>query len=207
MNGYNLPVPMRTAVITAPGVTIYYPQITWLPDRNIQYHINSLILRKVYRLFDIIKQQGYFQPGKTEVTGEYEIKNNQRGILSLTLSNFAYMYPMAHPVDNLTSLTTDVRTGKTYELQDLFKPNSPYVERISELIKIQIKQRDIPLFEEFKSIRPNQDYYIADKTIVIFFQRYEIGPRPTGYPMFPISIYDLQDIIKERGPLGIMIAE
>lgn len=44
-------------------------------------------------------------------------------------------------------------------------------------------------------------------TLVVFFQRYEIGPRPLGYPMFPISIYDLQDIIDEKGSLGIMIGE
>ncbi|WP_245592255.1 RsiV family protein [Ectobacillus panaciterrae] len=154
-------------------------------------------------MFHSINQQGYFQLGKTEVSSHYEIKNNQRGILSLTLSNFANMFPMAHPIDNLTSLTTDIRTGKIYQLKDLFKPNSPYVERISEHIKVQIKQRNLPLFKEFESIRPNQDFHIADKALIIFFQRYEIGPRPLGYPMFPISIYDLEDIIEEEGRLEL----
>lgn len=180
-----------------------YPQITWLPNSMIQDHINRAILQEVYRMFHSINQQGYFQLGKTEVSSHYEIKNNQRGILSLTLSNFANMFPMAHPIDNLTSLTTDIRTGKIYQLKDLFKPNSPYVERISEHIKVQIKQRNLPLFKEFESIRPNQDFHIADKALIIFFQRYEIGPRPLGYPMFPISIYDLEDIIEEEGRLEL----
>lgn len=207
MDPYRLPVPIQTMVITSPKVSIYYPQLVSLSNRKIQDHINHAILQQVYRLFHLVNQQGYFQPGKTELTGNYEIKNNQRGIISLTLSNFAYMYPMAHPVDNLTSLTTDVRTGKIYKLKDLFKPNSPYVERISELIKQQLKYRDIPLYGEFNSIKPNQDFYIADKSLVIYFQRYEIAPRPAGYPMFPISIYELEDIIDEKGPLGIMIGD
>lgn len=207
MDTYRLPVNIQTMVINAPNVTVYYPQILCLPVLKIQNSINHTILQQVHRLFYLVKKQGYFQPGKTEYTGNFEIKNNQRGIISLTLGNFAYMYPMAHPVDNLTSLTTDVRTGKVYKLKELFKPNSPYVEKISELIKIQIKQRDIPVYNEFISIRPDQDFYIADKTLVIFFQRYEIGPRPLGYPMFPISIYNLEDMIEELGPLGIMISE
>ncbi|MCF6093791.1 DUF3298 and DUF4163 domain-containing protein [Microaerobacter geothermalis] len=207
MDPYRLPVPIHTVMITSPGVSIYYPQVIWPSNPMVQDRINHAIYQKVYRMFDSINQQGYFQPGKTELTGNYEVKNNQRGIVSLTLSNFAYTYPMAHPVDNLTSLTTDLRTGKIYKLKDLFKPGSPYVERISENIRVQIKRRDIPVFEEFKSIRPDQDYYIADKCLVIFFQRYEIAPRPAGYPMFPISIYDLQDMIKEDGPLGIMIGD
>ncbi len=207
MDLYSLPIPIQTMVIKAPKVSIKYPQLAGLPSYAIQSTINHKILQQVYRLFHSINEQGYFQLGKTEVTGGYEIKNNQRGIVSLTLSNFAYMYPMAHPVDNLTSLTTDVQTGKFYQLKDLFKPNSPYVKRISNLIKIQIKQRNIQVYDDFKSIRPDQDFYIADKSLVIFFQRYEIGPRPLGYPMFPISIYELEDIIKEQGPLGIMIQD
>jgi hypothetical protein len=207
MTPYSLPVPIQTMQITAPNISITYPQIIWLSNHIIQDYINYAILQKIYGMFHFIEQQGYFQLGKTEMLFRYEIKNNQRGIISLTLSSFANMFLMAHPVDSLTSLTTNMRTGKIYQLQDLFKLNSPYIERISEQIKVQLKQRNLPLFKEFTSIRPNQDFYISDKTLTIFFQRYEIGPRPIGYPMFPISIYNFEDIIEENGPLGIMIRE
>lgn len=205
MDPSHYPVPIYTQAITAHNVFISYPQIIWPINFQVQNHINHTILQEVYKLFNNVRDQGYFQLGKTEMAGHYEIKNNQRGILSLTLSNFATMSSMAHPVDHLTSLTTDVRNGNMYSLKDLFKPNSNYVNVISKLVKEQIKQRQLPVFEEFKRIRPDQDYYIADKALVIYFQRYEIGPRPLGYPMFPLSIYDLQDIINEQGPLATMI--
>ncbi|MFB4475682.1 RsiV family protein, partial [Oceanobacillus caeni] len=59
---------------------------------------------------------------------------------------------------------------------------------------------------EFTKIEPNQYFYIADKTLVIYFQLYELAPYAFGFPMFPISVYDIQDIIDEEGPLGRMAA-
>lgn len=205
MYKFRLPIPVKPQMLQVWGTSIYYPQILWAPTLNIKNHVNRVIYQEVIRLFNNIVEMGYFQPGKSEFTGDYEIKNNQRGILSLTLSNFIFTEHMAHPADNLTALTTDLRTGKFFSLQELFKPGSNYVERINKLVKLQVEERDMDLFEGFKGINPDQDYYIADQCLVIFFQRYEIGPRPLGYPMFPIPIYQLEDIVKEDGPLGIML--
>ena len=84
------------------------------------------------------------------------------------------------------------------------KPESDYVKRLSILINTQIKQRDIQLLNGFTVIQPNQDFYIADKALVIYFQLYEITPYAFSFPMFPISVFDLQDIIDENGPLDRM---
>lgn len=84
----------------------------------------------------------------------------------------------------------------------MFKPGSDYVKRLSALIQEQIKVRDIQLLNEFTAIRPDQDFYLADKSIVIYFQLYELTAYVYGFPMFPISVYELQDIIDENGPLG-----
>ena len=45
---------------------------------------------------------------------------------------------------------------------------------------------------------------MADKALVIYFQLYDITPYVFGFPMFPISVYEIQDIIDENGPLGRM---
>ena len=62
------------------------------------------------------------------------------------------------------------------------------------------------MITEFTTIKPDQDYYIADKALVIYFQLYDLVPYAWGFPMFPISVYDIQDIIDENGPLGKMLA-
>ncbi|WP_368652813.1 DUF3298 domain-containing protein [Ornithinibacillus sp. 4-3] len=199
----SLPVSIQTLVLgNNKNKTIYYPQVFLRNNQPLQHSINQDISRKTQQL---INQQMADAPSTlVEMLGYYEIKNNQRDVLSFTFSNYAYFYQAAHGMTYINSLTYDLQKQKSCTLKDLFKPNSHYVERLSRLIKEQIKQRDIPVINEFKEIAPNQDFYIADKSLVIYFQLYELAPYAFGFPMFPISVYDIQDIIDENGPLGRM---
>ena len=117
---------------------------------------------------------------------------------------YYYAYQAAHGMTIVKSLTFDIKTGRTYKLSSLFKPDSNYVKVLSDIISLQIKVREIPLLDDFKGIDPEQDYYIADKSLVVYFQLYEITPYVYGLPYFPISVYELQDIIRDEGALGRM---
>lgn len=153
----------------------------------------------------LILLQGKNIPSAIEqMVGLYEMKNNQRQVLSLSLSNYTYHQYAAHGMTYLKSLTFDLKKEQICKLEDLFIPGSDYVKQISNIVKQQIQQRNIPLLNGFTEIKPNQDFYIADKTIVIYFQLYEISPYVAGFPMFPISIFDLEKIIDEKGPLSRM---
>lgn len=198
-----LPVQTVTITMKAPNIQIFFPKVIRLPNPSVEAHINQTIYNEVQSM---IKAQGYHQdPANTEMQGSYEIKTNERGILSLSLSNYTYIKQHAHGLTLLKSLTCDVESGKFYTLKELFKPGSDYVKRLSALVAAQIKQRQIELLAPFQAIRPDQDFYIADKALVIYFQLYEITPYYYGFPAFPISVYDIQDIILENGPLGIML--
>jgi hypothetical protein len=198
-----LPSTIQTVTITHPKVKIYYPQLVGLQNSTAQLRINQALLMDVR---DMIRQQGYEEnPKNTEMQGIYEIKSNERGIVSISQSNYAYTTPSAHGLTLMKSVTADVQTGKIFSLRDLFKPGSDYVKVLSDMIQQQINQRQIPILE-YKGIRPDQAYYIADKALVIYFNVYEISPYYVGFPMFPISVYDLQSIMDENGPLGIMAA-
>ena len=200
-NLVKLPVQIKTVHLISHRLDSFYPVIGGLSDKEVQKRINSTIIRTVYAL---MQEQGYFENEATTVTASYEIKNNQRGILSLSLINYAFSGG-AHGLTLIRSLTFNTETGRVYQLKDLFKPDADYVLRLSELVAEQIKERDIPILGEFTGIRPDQDFYIADKSLVLYFQLYEITPYVYGFPYFPISIYDIQDIIDEEGPLGIML--
>lgn len=199
----NFPAGIKTMTIsTGPTKVVYYPRVTGMQNRQLQDLINSTIVKENQQL--ITQQTGAMDTTVVDLYGYYEIKNNQRDVLSLSLSNYVYHYHAAHGMTVIKSLTFDLQKGKQVSLKDLFKLGSDYVKRLTELISIQIKQRDIPLLVDFKAIRPDQDFYIADKALIIYFQLYEITPYAYGFPMFPISVYDLQDIIDENGPLGRM---
>nr|WP_193373870.1 DUF3298 and DUF4163 domain-containing protein [Brevibacillus agri] len=184
---------------------IYYPQLAGLANQQAEKDINRAILQTVQGL--IHEQQRVQVPGNTQMQGSYEIKTNERGIFSVTMSNYAYTPQMAHGMTFLGSVTANIHTGKLYTLRELFKPGSDYVNVLSANIKRQIEARQIPTLNGFTTIKPDQDFYVADKSLVIYFQLYEITPYYVGFPMFPISIYELEPIIDENGPLGILAAD
>lgn len=201
----HFPVSIQTVPHLKPNVDMYLPQVVGMHNQAAEHAINHAIIQQFNELID--EQRQVQVQGQTEMSGYYEIKTNERGVLSLIQVNYAITPQMAHGMTFARSLTFDVRTGKSYALSELFKPGSPYVQAISEQVSQQIKERDISLLNEFKGIRPDQDFYIADKALVIYFQLYEITPYYYGFPMFPISIYSLQNIIEERSPLGLMLAD
>ncbi len=186
------------------SLQIDYPVVVEMANTTVQYTINSRIIALINKL---IKESGYYDPAtKTTVQVWYEIKSNERGILSLSIGMYYYADRAAHGMTIIKSLTFNTKDGRVYKLGDLFKKGSDYVKVLSDIIKLQIKERDIPLIDDFKSISPNQDFYIADKALVVYFQLYDIAPYAYGLPFFPISVYQLSDIIKEDGPLGKMAA-
>ena len=98
-------------------------------------------------------------------------------------------------------ITFDVNTGKIYRLKDLFKKNADYVSRLSAIVKRQIKEKDIPVIVDFEQISPDQDFYIENGTLVLYFQLYELAPYAYGFPTFPIPTREISDILKKGGPI------
>lgn len=199
----SLPVnikPMRVSY--GADIQVIYPHVFGIRDQGMERFINQNIVHETQQLINM--QIAEMPTTLVEMVGSFEIKNNQRDVLSLSLNNYAYHYQAAHGMTYIKSLTFDLKNKSRCSLGDLFKPGSNYVDRLSELINKQIQERDIGTFEDAVKIQPDQDFYIADKALVIYFQLYEITPYVFGFPMFPISVYAIQDIINEDGPLGRM---
>ncbi|TKC19199.1 DUF3298 and DUF4163 domain-containing protein [Robertmurraya kyonggiensis] len=201
---FSPPVWVRTLhIASGTDMQVYYPQVQQMKNQRLERFINQQMVAKTQDLIDL-------QVGTTpstpivEMLGTFEIKNNQRDVLSVSFSNYAYHAMAAHGMTYIKSLTFDLQKGTDVQLKDLFKPGSDYISRISERIKHQIEEREISLIEPFTTIKPDQDFYIADKSLVIYFQLYDLTTYAFGFPMFPISVYDLQDIIDENGTLGRM---
>ena len=198
-----LPLSINTFKISCgPDQVVLYPRVFNMLNQHLESKINNTIEYQTYQLIN--EQIGNMSTTVQQMVGFYEIKNNQREVLSLSLSNYTYHFHAAHGMTYIVSLTFDLKKETLCDLKDLFKPGSDYVKRISMIIHAQIKQREIPLLGDFTVIQPDQDFYIADKALVIYFQLYDITPYVYGFPMFPISVFDLQDIIDENGPLGRM---
>ncbi len=203
---YQPPVNVRAQVYTVPGTVIHYPQVSGLANRQAEERINHAIMLQIQ---DMQRTQQHMQTGTNPTTtGTFEIKTNERGILSLVLSNYTYSIPMAHGYTVAKGLTFNTATGASYALSDLFKPGSNYQAVLTAEVNAQIKKRSLPVLEGTSvTVQPNQDFYLADKALVIFYPLYAITPYYVGFPMFPISVYDLQNIAAEEGPLTVLAAD
>lgn len=178
------------------GGAVVYPQVTALRRRATE-RINLLLRHKMRRL---LRQQSYSERD-VYVWGDNTTKLNMNGILSLIMEVYAYRKGAAHGLALRDSATMNIRTGRNYLLSELFKPGVDYITPISEEIKRQIKERDIPLITEFAAIGPNQPYFLHEDDLVIYFAIYEYTPYYVGIPEFPIPIASLRDLIGPASPL------
>lgn len=201
MNGQMVMLPISVHRIAEPHIKVNVPVVAGGTGEAARKRMNDAILRETHEL---MKAQGYPSKDIREMDGTFEIKTNERSVLSLSLLNYTYSGG-AHGNTLQRSLTFDAENGRSYKLSDLFKPNSNYVRRLNAIIEAQIKARKLPLLGDYPGIAEDQDFYIADKALVVYFPLYAIVPYVWGFPYFPISVYEIEDIIDEEGPLGQMV--
>jgi len=200
LNTIATPPIVRTYHVVQPHFDVKYPNVESAVQGQATPAINERLLREMHRL---IGPPAGPQEQK-DVIGGFEIKSNERNVLSIALIVYTYTGG-AHGMTYIKSSTFDVRSGRAYTLAELFKPNSGYEVRLNRIIRAQIAARKLPLLSPFTGIKPDQDFYIADKALVVYFQLYDLTPYAYGLTYFPISVYELEDIVVEDGPLGRMI--
>lgn len=200
----DFPVSIRNEKLqnTPVQATVHYPVVYNLDNKQAEFKINQAI---VTLLNQILVEQSYYNRDLVELIANFEIKNNQRGILSLNLIVYSFTGG-AHGMTVVKSLTFNVKNGHVYTLKELFKPNSNYVKEISTIISKDIENWNVDVIEPFSTIQPDQDFYIADTSIVIYFQLYDLAPYYWGFPYFPIAILNLKDMVRNEGPLDKMMA-
>ncbi|GAA3402292.1 DUF3298 and DUF4163 domain-containing protein [Paenibacillus hodogayensis] len=188
-------------VMLKPRLQIRYPQLSGLPNRKAQLRINDTIMQLVYRM---IRDQGYVQDPTKEMTGTYEIKLNGHGLISIVFQNYAYSKGQAHGVTVQKSLTMDLWDGREYRFADLFRPDSGYKETIDAIIRKQIEEKDVPIFDmnSFPGVGPNQDYYLTPNELAVYYQQAEYTPYVYGFPTFSIPYADIAGIADPQGPIG-----
>lgn len=198
---FQLPVIVQAVRTTRPKTELWSPFVSGMPNLEAQSRIRQSIQAAERELE---AQQGPLTDPRAEMNGWFEVKTNQRGVFSLSLYNYAYTGG-AHGLTLQTSRTYDTGTGRLHRLDSLFKPGSPYTERLTKLVREQIRVRGIPVFESTEvTVTPDTDFYIADRSLVLYYPLYAITPYVYGFPYFPISVYELSDIVREDGLLGVM---
>lgn len=188
---------------------ITYPIITISNNKDSQEKINKKIggdvetwredLNKSAKQYeeDYKDIQGELIP--FEIVSKYQVGLNKNNILSIPIDYYQYTGG-AHGLTIRNGYNFKVNTGTLLKLGDLFKEKYDYVTIINNEVKKQIAQKPEDYFDNgtvFKTIKPDQEFYLTNSEIVIYFQLYEIAPYVGGIREFKIPYSEIKDGLKE----------
>jgi hypothetical protein len=179
-------------------------------NKDIEKNINKILKSDILGFYEKVKKEAsqYYSDAKgvginpfvANVT--FDVKENENNILSIYTIYYQYSGG-AHGYNNDITYNIDLSDGKLIELKDLFKENIDYKVIINEKINKQIDEiineygESTPIYE-FKGIKDNQQFYLQDNNLVVYFELYEIAPYAAGIPKFEIPLKELKDVLNEK---------
>lgn len=184
-------------------IDISYPQITGHENKEVEDKINMVLFNhyKDIKESNLKNMNNTLEEMNNEIdhksfgiTEKYEMKSVNDDILSIVFMDYTYTGG-AHGMTYQSSYTIDLKSGKVYELKDLFKENVDYVEILSSKVKAELSPDD--LMAEFEKIKPKQDFYIQNNQLVIYFQLYEYTSYAYGIPEIKIPLSQISNLLNE----------
>ncbi len=175
-------------------MVILYPQLSGLPDKNSENHIN----RTIKKLFtqDALTQNVHADLKNIECywcEGSVKKINN---LLIVTRNDYVRSFGAAHGMPGVTMFHIDSLTGQHYSLQDLFKENTDFKEQLIPLVKKKIAQEFPHVTQEHLPL----DGFIISKTgFKIFFQPYQIDCFAAGFPAIKIYYNEIDSLLNKTG--------
>jgi len=206
--GLNPPLIIGHIIIDDAQVTAYIPRILGSSPTEIRPEIvekvNQAILRKAkLDLASFRADWDGFVRTAPEHTRKhlhywmsYAVKLNREKLLSLTIEEYYYTGG-AHGDGRVWGLSFDLESGRSIKLADVFKPGADFHGRLESLIRSEIARRGLTKYW-FDGIKNDQQFYLTEEGLVIYFQPYEIAPWVYGVPRFIVSYQELSDILNPR---------
>ena len=136
-------------------------------------------------------------------------------LISIDFGVGGYYRGAAHPNSHSRVLNFDLKNGKLLKLADLFKPESRYLQVISDYcvkdLQKQSKSKDNMLDDASirsgasASAKNYQSWTITKRGLGINFDSYQVGPYAAG-PQFVLVPYAaIKEAIKPDGPIGAFV--
>ncbi|MGM7701365.1 DUF3298 domain-containing protein [Pseudalkalibacillus sp. Hm43] len=177
-------------------VKVSYPKLVDMKDKKAEAKIN----REIRELVDELVEEGN-QPDATTVEVRYETKVNRNGVYSVVLILFYFIEHAAHPMQIQKALTFSTLTGHNYTFPELFSKNSYYKTRLTRYVKDYVKKENIQLINEIQTITDDQEFYLTDEDLVLFYQLYEYTPYVYGFLEVPIPLGEVRSMAAMDSPI------
>lgn len=199
-----------------PNLKIEYPQID-NPQKKVELStINETIKNEVYKIvhemapgYGYTKSKGVLKGSWFETS--YTPIRTDDSIVSIKFNIYAYGEGAAHPNQYTSVFNYSVKQNKRLELENIFKPESDYLYRLSELsfplVLKALTQKGYEDDEGTKSFvrygtSPDkfnfQNILIGDNQIIVVFDPYQVGPYSAGKTEVVIPVDELFSILATK---------
>lgn len=205
-------------------VNVKMPQIHGLVNQQVQQRVNQNIHDTIYKYIDTFKQEATKNTigsgkQKSNLTITYKTIFVDKNYLSLMLEITAYHPRMAHPDNQLQTLNYYLPEAKLLELKDLFTTQD-YLKQISTFAAADLVERIPQMYGYDPKAVPEhfnyqdakdwvlrgtegkaenyQHFSLQPQKLIIYFDYYQVGPRPTGIVEVSIPITKLQKIFEQK---------
>ena len=184
---------------------IYIPQVKGIKNKRVEKKIN-IKLRTLSYFKPYEKEQLTHSIDENDVLdysyyGNFSIVFYKRGILILSLMGYYYPLGAAHGLSSKITPVINLETGEFYKIEDLFKKDSEWKNRLDSIIQNMIEkdqQYEYVYKDGFKGIKEGQNFYFDEDNLYIYFQPYDIGPYAAGFITFKIPLKLISDIIETK---------
>ncbi len=179
---------------------ISFLAVAGLPSETAQEKIN-LEIDRALKLF--LFEQNYYTDPLVSITGNYRITLNEKSILSIYFQHTAYAKYAAYPLNKAIALVFDLSGGDRWYFGDLFKQGSDYITKTSDIVLKQSIDNGYNLYD-FKHVDYDQQYYLTEKDLVIFYPEQRYTAHALGIIEFLIPYDTIPEYINPNGPIALL---
>lgn len=205
-------------------IQIEYPQITGKVSQPVAERLNENIKRDILATTFLSDQTESFLDLKTELETDYESVIEEfpdyanswtveitsdilyQDSLFISVASTVYSYTGgAHPNSGQVYRSYDLRTGEPIGLDDLLKEG--YEKGLNEAAEIEFRMtKEIPPSQSLQDrgysfendrFELNKNFAIINKSLVFYFNPYEIAPYSLGPTELELRLTDYINLIKE----------
>jgi hypothetical protein len=137
----------------------------------------------------------------------YTIVFQNARIWSLKFDFTGYADGSAHPYHYSKIFNYDLEQGKKLSLDNLFRPDSNYLEAVSSYCIFELSKRDIGFYGGFEQgAAPTAENYrnwnITPSGLLITFDEYQVAPYAAGIQTILVPYEQLKAVAEPKGPLA-----
>jgi hypothetical protein len=144
---------------------------------------------------------------------QYALIGQKGNIWSIQFNIMGYSDGAAHPYSYGITVNYDLQNIKPLTLEDVFLPNSNYLQVLSDISKTELTNRNIGYDAAFsQGAEPTPQNYknwnvSNEGFFVITFDQGQVGPYAAGSQTITIPFADLAQVINTQGPLAPYLSQ